>query len=47
LFRSHSKTLKDGIYVFVAKASLYESKHEKLSKDFVKVLQKSKAFNDV
>jgi ribonuclease P protein component len=47
LFRNHSKTLKDGKYVFVAKASLYESKHEKLSNDFVKVLKKLKAFIDV
>ena len=47
LFYEHSNSLKDGTYIFVAKASLYESKHEKLSNDFAKVLKKSKAFNDV
>ena len=46
LFREHSSKLKDGTYIFVAKASLYESTHDKLSSDFKKILLKSKAIID-
>lgn len=44
LFCEHSNTIKDGTYIFVAKQSLVESSHEKLSDDFKKVIYRSNAF---
>ncbi|MDF1882857.1 ribonuclease P protein component [Sulfurimonas sp. SAG-AH-194-C21] len=44
LFREHSKNLKDGSYIFVAKVGLFDSTHEKLQNDFIKVLKNAKTF---
>ena len=44
LFREHSKNLKDGSYVFVAKVGLFDASHEKLQNDFIKVLKYAKTF---
>jgi ribonuclease P protein component len=44
LFNEYSKNLKHGTYIFVAKQSLVESSHEQLTKDFLKVINRSKAF---
>ncbi|MDQ7067355.1 MAG: ribonuclease P protein component [Sulfurimonas sp.] len=44
LFREHSPKLKDGSYVFVAKVGLFDSTHEKLQNDFIKVLRNAKTF---
>ena len=44
LFCEYSNTLKDGTYIFVAKQSLYETIHEKLEKDFKRIIFKAKAF---
>ncbi|MEA2073957.1 MAG: ribonuclease P protein component [Campylobacterota bacterium] len=44
IFREHSPQLKDGSYVFVAKVGLFDSSHEKLTKDFKKVLTNAKTF---
>jgi len=46
IFREYSNTLKDGTYVFVAKVGLFESSHEQLSRNFLKVLQKAKCIQD-
>jgi len=46
LFVTHSKNLKDGTYIFVAKQSLVDSTHEKLEKDFLHVAKRSKAFKE-
>jgi len=43
-FYKHSKSLKDGTYIFVAKQSLVETSHVNLEKDFIKILSRSKAF---
>jgi len=42
LFCEHSKLLKDGSYVFVAKTGLFESSYKELNSDFLKVLKRSK-----
>ena len=42
IFREYSNSLKDGSYVFVAKIGLFDSSHEKLQKDFSKVIKQSK-----
>ena len=47
LFYEHSKNLKDGTYVFVAKVGLFNSSHVKFSNDFIKVLKRSKSLQDV
>ena len=47
LFCEYSNNLKDGIYIFVAKQSLIESTHKQLSNDFVKVINRSKAFKEI
>ncbi|MEA2099492.1 MAG: ribonuclease P protein component [Campylobacterota bacterium] len=47
LFYEHSTNLKDGTYIFVAKQALYDSTHQQLSKDFIKVLNRSKAFKEL
>ncbi len=47
LFCEYSNNLKDGTYIFVAKASLVESTHEKLKKDFIQVIKRSKSFNEI
>jgi len=44
IFREYSKNLKDGSYVFVAKVGLFDSSHQKLQNDFVKVLKNAKTF---
>jgi len=44
IFREYSKNLKDGSYVFVAKVGLFDSSHEKLQNDFLKVLKNAKTF---
>ncbi|MDF1876499.1 ribonuclease P protein component [Sulfurimonas sp. SAG-AH-194-L11] len=44
LFREYSPKLKDGSYVFVAKVGLFDSSHEKLQNDFIKVLKNAKTF---
>ncbi|PHQ57957.1 MAG: ribonuclease P protein component [Sulfurimonas sp.] len=42
LFREYSPKLKDGSYVFVAKVGLFDTNHEKLQNDFIKVLRNAK-----
>ncbi|MDF1878507.1 ribonuclease P protein component [Sulfurimonas sp. SAG-AH-194-C20] len=44
LWREYSPKLKDGSYVFVAKVGLFDSSHEKLQNDFIKVLRNAKTF---
>ena len=44
LFCKHSKNLKNGTYIFVAKQSLVESPAQNLEKDFKKVIFRSRAF---
>ena len=44
MFRELSPNLKNGSYVFVAKVGLFESSHEKLQRDFTKVLKNAKTF---
>ena len=44
LFRSHSDSLKNGSYVFVAKVGLFDTSHEKFQQDFIKVLKNAKTF---
>ena len=46
IFREYSNTLKDGTYVFVAKVGLFESSHEQLNHNFLKVFQKAKCVQD-
>lgn len=43
-FRECSPSLKDGIYIFVAKVGLFDASHEALSNDFKKVLTRAKVF---
>jgi len=47
LFYEHSKNLKDGTYVFVAKVGLFNSSHVKFSNDFIKVLKRSKSLQEI
>ena len=42
LFLEHSSSLKDGSYVFVAKAGLFNSSYEQFKTDFTKVLSRAK-----
>jgi len=42
LFCEHSDSLKDGIYIFVAKAKMIDSSYETLQNDFKKVLSRAK-----
>jgi len=44
IFREHSTSLKDGTYIFVAKAGLFERSYEALENDFKKVLSRAKTF---
>ncbi|QOP44748.1 ribonuclease P protein component [Sulfurimonas sediminis] len=44
LFCEYSHSLKDGIYVFVAKAAIFDAPFEKLTSDFHKVLTRAKTF---
>ena len=46
LFYEYSSNLKDGTYIFVAKQALYDSTHQQLSKDFIKVITRAKAFEE-
>ncbi|NCO01244.1 MAG: ribonuclease P protein component [Epsilonproteobacteria bacterium] len=46
LFCEYSNALKDGTYIFVAKQSLVESEHSKLTNDFVKVLTRAKSLKE-
>jgi ribonuclease P protein component len=41
MFREFSHSLKDGIYIFVAKAALFDTSHEKFHNDFKKVLSRA------
>jgi len=43
LFIQHSKSLKDGTYIFVAKQSIIEASSKQLSNDFSKIITRSKA----
>ncbi|SFV58477.1 Ribonuclease P protein component [hydrothermal vent metagenome] len=45
LFREHSDSLKDGIYIFVAKVGLFERSYKELQHDFQKVLTRAKSFS--
>lgn len=47
LFYENSTNLKDGTYIFVAKQALFDSTHKQLSKDFTKVISRSKAFKEL
>ena len=42
LFCEYSDSLKDGIYIFVAKAKMIDSSYETLQNDFKKVLSRAK-----
>jgi ribonuclease P protein component len=42
MFREFSDSLKDGSYIFVAKAALFDTSHEKLHNDFKKILSRAK-----
>jgi len=44
LFCEYSHSLKDGSYVFVAKAGIFDTPFEKLSNDFKKTLSRAKTF---
>jgi len=44
LFLEYSDALKDGSYVFVAKVGLFESSHQQLKNNFIKVLKNAKTF---
>jgi len=44
MFCEFSDSLKDGSYVFVAKAGLFDSSPEKLKNNFIKVLKNAKTF---
>ncbi len=46
LFVQHSKSLKDGTYIFVAKTSTVEAQFKNLERDFMKVLSRSKAVKE-
>jgi len=46
LFCEHSESLKDAIYIFVAKQAINEASHQQLQSDFKKVLQKSKSIRE-
>ncbi|QOP46233.1 ribonuclease P protein component [Sulfurimonas paralvinellae] len=43
MFYELSNSLKDGTYIFVAKAGLFDTSHEKFHNDFKKVLLRAKA----
>lgn len=40
LFLEYSSSLKDGIYIFVAKQTIHETTHQKLKSDFEKILNR-------
>ncbi len=44
LFCEYSNSLKDGTYIFVAKAGIFDAPFEKLSNDFNKILSRAKTF---
>jgi len=44
LFCEYSHSLKDGTYIFVAKAGIFDAPFEKLSNDFNKILSRAKTF---
>jgi len=44
LFREYSHSLKDGTYIFVAKAGLFDASYETMQNDFKKVLTRAKSF---
>jgi ribonuclease P protein component len=44
IFREYSDSLKDGTYIFVAKAGLFDRSYEELKNDFQKVLTRAKTF---
>ena len=43
MFCEYSHSLKDGIYIFVAKAAIYDLSHNQFQQDFQKVLSRAKA----
>jgi len=46
IFLDYSNSLKDGIYIFVAKQSIIDTSHKQLMNDFHKVVKKSYAFKE-
>jgi len=44
LFCKYANSLKDGTYIFVAKAGIFDAPFEKLSNDFEKILSRAKTF---
>ena len=44
LFCEYSNSLKDGTYIFVAKAAIFDAPFEKLTHDFNKILTRAKTF---
>ncbi len=44
MFLEFSDSLKDGSYVFVAKAGLFDTSHEQFKNNFIKVLKHAKTF---
>ena len=42
MFCEFSNSLKDGSYIFVAKAGIFEASYEKLHNDFKKILSRTK-----
>jgi len=45
LFREFSPSLKNGTYIFVAKQAINEVPHQKLTKDFQKILNRLNTIN--
>ena len=43
LFQEYAPDLKDGTYIFVAKAAINEVSHHRFSQDFKKVIDRLKA----
>ena len=43
MFSEFSNSLKDGSYIFVAKAGLFDTSHENFKNDFKKILTRAKA----
>ena len=45
MFREFSNSLKDGSYIFVAKAGLFDTSHENFKNDFKKILKRAQAIS--
>jgi len=45
MFIEFSNSLKDGSYIFVAKAGLFDTSYEKFKNDFQKILTRAQAIS--